>query len=37
MEMAVEGLLAIQAGANPRLVGQRLRSLMPPGTVKEAA
>ena len=37
MEMAVEGLLAIQAGANPRLVGPRLRSLMPPGTVKEAA
>jgi chemotaxis protein MotA len=37
MEMAVEGLLAIQAGANPRLVGQRLRSLMPPGTLKEAA
>jgi chemotaxis protein MotA len=37
MEMAVEGLLAIQAGANPRLVGQRLRSLMPPDAVKEAA
>ncbi len=38
MEMIVEGLLAIQAGANPRLVGQRLRSLMPPGdTKKEAA
>lgn len=37
MEMIVEGLLAIQSGANPRLVGQRLRSLMPPGTVKEAA
>ena len=30
MEIAVEGLLAIQSGANPRLVGQRLRSLMPP-------
>lgn len=30
MELTVEGLLAIQAGANPRLVGQRLRSLMPP-------
>src|SRR5690606_24359717 len=30
MELAVEGLLAIQSGANPRLVGQRLRSLMPP-------
>lgn len=38
MEMAVEGLLAIQSGANPRLVGQRLRSLMPPdATAKDAA
>lgn len=37
MELTVEGLLAIQSGANPRLVGQRLRSLMPPDTVKEAA
>jgi len=35
MEMIVEGLLALQAGANPRLVGQRLRSLMPPGTAKK--
>lgn len=30
MELAVEGLLAIQAGANPRLIGERLRSLLPP-------
>ncbi|MCL3860865.1 motility protein A [Actinotalea sp. K2] len=37
MSMAVEGLLAIQSGANPRLVGQRLRSLMPPDQVKDAA
>lgn len=37
MELTVEGLLAIQAGANPRLVGQRLRSLMPPGEIKEQA
>ncbi|NCT92652.1 motility protein A [Cellulomonas sp. APG4] len=37
MEMAIEGLLAIQAGANPRLVGQRLRSLMPPDTAAKAA
>ncbi len=37
MELAVEGLLAIQAGANPRLVGQRLRSLLPPGENKEKA
>ena len=37
MEMIVEGLLAIQSGANPRLVGQRLRSLMPPGAAKKEA
>lgn len=37
MELTVEGLLAIQSGANPRLVGQRLRSLMPPGEEKEKA
>ena len=37
MEMTVEGLLAIQAGANPRLVGQRLRSLLPPDEAKEKA
>ena len=37
MEMIVEGLLAIQAGANPRLVGQRLRSLMPPSSAKKEA
>ena len=29
MELTVEGLLAVQAGANPRLVGERLRSLLP--------
>lgn len=27
MEMVMEGLLAVQAGASPRVVGQRLRSL----------
>jgi len=42
MEITLEGLLAVQAGANPRLVGERLRSLLPeePGrddTHKEAA
>lgn len=36
MELTVEGLLAIQAGANPRLVGQRLRSLVPPSDNKDA-
>jgi chemotaxis protein MotA len=34
MELAIEGILAIQAGANPRVVGQKLRSLLPPGEVK---
>jgi chemotaxis protein MotA len=29
MELSLEGLLAVQAGANPRLVGERLRSLLP--------
>lgn len=37
MEISVEGLLAIQSGANPRLVGQRLRSLMPPDAVPAEA
>jgi chemotaxis protein MotA len=30
MEVTIEGLVAVQAGANPRLVGERLRSLLPP-------
>jgi chemotaxis protein MotA len=29
MELAVEGITAIQAGANPRLVARKLRSLLP--------
>ena len=33
MELVVEGILAIQAGSNPRLVAQKLKSLLPPGTV----
>jgi len=38
MELAIEGILAIQAGANPRLVAQKLKSLLPPGeTEKKAA
>ncbi|GAA2516112.1 flagellar motor protein [Pilimelia columellifera] len=32
MEMVVEGVLAIQSGSNPRLVAQKLRSLLPPGS-----
>ena len=39
MELVMEGLLAIQAGGNPRVVGQRLRSLVSeqPKQAKEAA
>ncbi len=37
MELALEGVLAIQAGANPRLVARKLASLAPPPTGKEAA
>ena len=29
MEVTIEGVLAIQAGANPRIVAQKLRSLLP--------
>jgi chemotaxis protein MotA len=31
MEVVIEGILAIQSGSNPRLVAQKLRSLLPPG------
>jgi chemotaxis protein MotA len=31
MEIAIEGVAAIQAGANPRLVAEKLRSLLPAG------
>jgi chemotaxis protein MotA len=37
MEVTVEGLLAVQSGANPRLVGERLRSLLPEQKPAEAA
>jgi chemotaxis protein MotA len=36
MELVIEGVMAIQAGANPRLIAQKLKSLCPPGTVPEA-
>jgi chemotaxis protein MotA len=36
MELAIEGVLAIQAGANPRLVAQKLKSLLPPDAAKAA-
>jgi chemotaxis protein MotA len=34
MELVIEGILAIQAGANPRLIEQKLQSLLPAGTAK---
>lgn len=34
MEVTIEGILAIQAGANPRIVARKLEALLPPGTVK---
>ncbi|WP_066585313.1 motility protein A [Cellulomonas timonensis] len=37
MEVTLEGLLAVQAGANPRLVGERLRSLVPAASAAKAA
>jgi len=37
MEMTLEGLLAVQAGANPRLVGERLRSLLADQSSAKAA
>ena len=36
MELVVDGVLAIQAGSNPRLVVQKLRSLLPPDEAKKA-
>ncbi len=39
MELAIEGVLAIQAGANPRLIAAKLNSMVysPDPPVKEAA
>ena len=38
MEMVIEGVMAIQAGNNPRIIAQKLRSLLPAGQqAKEAA
>jgi chemotaxis protein MotA len=36
MEVVIEGILAIQAGSNPRLIEQRLLSLIPAGSTKPA-
>lgn len=40
MELIIDGVLAIQAGANPRVVATKLKAKMTPagpGEVKEAA
>jgi len=37
MELAIEGVAAIQSGANPRLVAEKLRSLLPTTAEAEAA
>ena len=36
MELAIEGVAAIQAGSNPRVIAQKLRSLLPAGQLPEA-
>jgi chemotaxis protein MotA len=36
MELVIDGVLAIQSGSNPRLVAQKLRSLLPPEAAKAA-
>jgi chemotaxis protein MotA len=37
MELVIEGVAAVQAGSNPRIVAQRLRSLLPVGQRQEEA
>jgi chemotaxis protein MotA len=37
MELVIEGVSALQAGSNPRLMAQRLRSLLPSAQRDEAA
>ena len=36
-ELVIEGVLAIQAGSNPRMVDRKLRALLPPEAAKPAA
>lgn len=36
MELAIEGISAIQSGSNPRIIAQKLRSLLPSGQQTEA-
>jgi chemotaxis protein MotA len=37
MELVLEGVLAVQSGTNPRMVEQRLRSLLPPAEPEDKA
>jgi chemotaxis protein MotA len=37
MTLIVEGVLALQAGNQPRVVGDRLRALVPAGSLQKAA
>ena len=37
MELALDGILSIQAGANPRLIARKLSSMLPPGQTVEPA
>jgi chemotaxis protein MotA len=37
MQLVVEGIISIQAGSNPRVVAQRLQSLVPAGNMPEQA
>ncbi|GIH81036.1 motility protein A [Planobispora longispora] len=37
MELTIEGISNIQAGTNPRLVSQKLKSLLPPGEAEDKA
>lgn len=36
MELAIEGVAAIQSGSNPRIIAQKLRSLLPAGQQRDA-
>lgn len=36
MELVIEGVAAIQAGSNPRIIAQKLRSLVPAGQLSDA-
>jgi chemotaxis protein MotA len=35
MELTIEGVLSIQAGSNPRLIAQKLNSMLAPGETPE--